>query len=69
MGLVIHELATNAVKYGALSNTTGEIFITWQIVGGGELEIVPLQLDAAWRTFDTQGRAYGFWHGINKSRC
>ena len=40
MGLVIHELATNAVKYGALSNTTGEIFITWQIVGGGKQEIV-----------------------------
>jgi hypothetical protein len=66
---VIHELATNAVKYGALSNTTGEIFITWQIVVGGEQEIVRFSWTEQRRTFGTQGRAYGFWHGINESRC
>src|ERR1700736_358392 len=31
MSLVIHELATNAVKYGALSQSTAKIRITWGI--------------------------------------
>jgi two-component sensor histidine kinase len=29
LGIVFNELATNAVKYGALSNETGSILINW----------------------------------------
>ncbi|MDB5524017.1 MAG: Blue-light-activated histidine kinase 1 [Rhizobium sp.] len=33
LGIAFNELATNAVKYGALSNATGSIAIDWEIVG------------------------------------
>lgn len=32
MALAMHELATNAVKYGALSSVSGEIAINWRIL-------------------------------------
>jgi two-component sensor histidine kinase len=31
MALLIHQLATNAAKYGALSSTTGEVAISWSL--------------------------------------
>lgn len=43
LSLVIHELATNAVKYGALSVNTGELEVVWEI-GRGEEESAQLRL-------------------------
>lgn len=34
LGLAIHELATNAVKYGALSSPDGRIDVVWQVLAG-----------------------------------
>ncbi|MGP9819895.1 sensor histidine kinase [Salinarimonas sp. NSM] len=43
--LAIHELATNAVKFGALAGETGTVSVTWEIDGSAE----PPLLRLAWR--------------------
>jgi two-component sensor histidine kinase len=34
LGLVFHEMATNAAKYGALSAEAGRVSVRWKIIGG-----------------------------------
>ncbi len=36
LSLMLHELATNAVKYGALLNDVGRIAVRWEVRGEGE---------------------------------
>ncbi|HLO76627.1 MAG TPA: CheR family methyltransferase [Magnetospirillum sp.] len=42
LGIVIHELATNAVKYGAFSNRTGKLMLEWTLEhrDGGRLLVL-----------------------------
>jgi two-component sensor histidine kinase len=43
--LIVHELCTNAAKYGALSNDTGEVFAQWNLGGSGS----GAYMDFAWK--------------------
>jgi two-component sensor histidine kinase len=46
VAMVIHELVTNAAKYGALSTPGGRIALTWQCETRAE---VPARLQLEWR--------------------
>ncbi|MCC2102953.1 MAG: histidine kinase, partial [Hyphomicrobiales bacterium] len=48
LAMAIYELATNAVKYGALSNDTGQVEIAWSVSGAKDSQTFTLR----WREID-----------------
>jgi PAS domain S-box-containing protein len=48
IGLALHELATNAMKYGALSVPTGNVNVTWALENDG----VDRRLHLRWREYN-----------------
>jgi two-component system CheB/CheR fusion protein len=47
-GLVMHELATNAAKYGALSEEKGRVQVSWQVANGNDGRV----LKVVWKERD-----------------
>jgi two-component sensor histidine kinase len=55
LGMAIHELATNAVKYGAWSTPAGHVDITWSIAAGSIADSGPQALRLTWQERDGPG--------------
>jgi two-component sensor histidine kinase len=47
IALALHELATNAVKYGAIAHPSGRLSVTWRVEAGSNDDLRRLVLD--WR--------------------
>ncbi|HTW34418.1 MAG TPA: HWE histidine kinase domain-containing protein [Rhizomicrobium sp.] len=43
LGLAVHELATNALKYGALSTTDGNVSFTWSVTPEGDAQNIAFE--------------------------
>jgi two-component sensor histidine kinase len=63
LGLALHELVTNAVKYGALSRQSGHIAVSWTMTDGdeGELRFLHLEwIETGMRLRGSERRRNGF---------
>ena len=63
LGIAFNELATNAAKYGALSNATGSILVEWKTVTAPEGKRIILQ----WREIDGPPVSPAAHHGFGSS--
>jgi two-component sensor histidine kinase len=66
LGLAFHELATNAMKYGALSAAAGKVMVSWELAAGGDER----HLRLFWREHDgpavTQPTRMGFGRVVSE---
>lgn len=61
LGLAIHELTTNALKYGALSKAVGSVDVSWQLLQGEGRQLVHLEWkEHAVPVIDPKPRRIGF---------
>ncbi len=58
IGLALHELATNAGKYGALSTETGQVEIRWEVIEGATFTMSWIESDGP-PVFPPEQRGFG----------
>ena len=59
LGMVFHELATNAAKHGALSNEAGTVQVSWTLEAEGKLLRLRWQEQGGPRVAEPQHRGFG----------
>lgn len=59
LGLAIHELATNASKYGALSTSEGEVSVRWELEGRNVVRMVWVETGGPRLEGKPAGRGFG----------
>lgn len=64
--LALHELSTNAAKYGALSKPNGQISVSWTIVGGNGAGILKFRWQETGGPPVTQPKREGFGTSLLK---
>lgn len=65
--LVLHELATNAVKYGALSHANGKIEVAWSVVESGGKKILNFEWQERGGPPVTSPHRHGFGTSLLKA--
>lgn len=69
LALTLHELATNAIKYGSLSTDKGSVRLRWQIDAKGNFELRWAEMDGP-RVVEPNRRGFGtelmrrVWQGL-----
>ena len=58
LGLVVHELATNAAKHGALSQPGGHVTISWQLEGS-ELAVIEWKEEGGPKVSQERSKGFG----------
>ena len=66
--LVIHELATNAAKFGALSTSGGQVAIRWSVEERAREPKIFVQLARKWRPAGNTAQAQRFRHHAAEKR-
>lgn len=66
IGMALHELGTNATKYGALGDRPGKIAIRWEVVQGGqdEQDVLVLEWQETGQVFTSPPDHMGFGNTV-----
>ena len=68
IGLALHELATNASKYGALSVPDGKVAVHWKLVNGGERQHFRMTWRESGGPIVTEPKRWGFGRQVIQHR-
>ncbi len=64
VGMALHELATNATKYGALSTSEGAIDVAWWLSGGGPDKLFTMEWRESGGPIVAEPQRIGFGHVV-----